>query len=60
MGIDEWNKLYAIIPSVWVASKNTVREQCLRLVMNKENQNTHIIVGENVNNTYDQRLLNKF
>ena len=49
--------MYAMIPAVWVTSKNTVREQCLRFVMNKENQNTHIIVGENVDTKYKQRAL---
>lgn len=57
MGDELWKKMYAIIPAVWVASRNSVREQCLRLVMDKKAQNTHIIIGENLNTLEDSRLL---
>merc|ERR1712154_750846 len=53
----EWKNLYVVIPTVWVTSKNNPREQLFRLIMDKENQNTHIIIGENIKNEYEARIL---
>jgi len=53
----EWKNLYVVIPSVWVTSKNNPREQLFRLIMDKQNQDTHIIIGENIKNEYEARVL---
>jgi len=57
MSESEWKRLYVVIPVVWVTAKNNPREQLFRLLMDKENQNTHIIIGENIKNEYEARVL---
>eukprot|EP01084_Bolivina_argentea_P209833 357354_1 len=54
---EEWKNLYVIIPRIWVTAKNSPIEQIFRLLMDKQNQNTHIIVGENIWSQTDARQL---
>ena len=53
----EWKNLYVVIPTVWVTSKNNPREQLFRLIMDKNQQDTHIIIGENITSEYQARVL---
>ena len=54
---NEWKNLYVIIPTIWVTAKNSPREQIFRLLMNKDNVNTHLIIGENIFNQLEARKL---
>lgn len=54
---EEWKNLYLVIPTVWVTSANNPREQLFRLVMDKDTQDTHIIIGENLKDQYAARKL---
>lgn len=54
---EEWKNMYLVIPTVWVTSANNPREQLFRLMMDKENQDTHIIIGENLKDQYAARKL---
>ena len=57
MTAEEWKRLYLVIPTVWVTAANNPREQLFRLVMDKENQDSHIIIGENLKDQAAARKL---
>ena len=57
LGPEEWRKLHVVVTTIWPVSEHSPRWQLFRTLMDPETVDTHLIVGEGVQNVEDARTL---
>jgi len=57
LGPESWRNLYVVIPTVWPVSKESPREQIFLRLMEPEEVDNHLIIGEGIKTIDEARTL---
>ena len=57
LGPELWRRLYVVIPTVWPVSRESPRQQIFRQLMDPEEVNNRLIIGEGVGSIEEARTL---